>query len=143
MTHEDQGHYAQKHPNSGSNPEIAKKIESMADKDGLTCASAHRAAGDLRVSPLEVGIQADLMEIRITRCQMGLFGHGKGSKNLDPAIEVGEELWKRLEEAGSEGRISCALCWEIAGEFKMKKLDLGSACEKLGLRVKPCQLGAF
>ena len=143
MTHEYQGHYAQKHADKVKNPEIVKKIESLLDKDGLTCANAHRAAGDLGVSPLEIGIQADLMELRITRCQMGLFGHGKGSKKIDPAIEVGEELWDRLDKAGKDGRISCALCWEIAGEFKMKRLDVGSSCEKLGLRVKPCQLGAF
>ncbi|WP_022668760.1 hypothetical protein [Desulfospira joergensenii] len=143
MTHEDQGHYARKHPGVQMDPKINQKIKLLAGKGSLTCADAHRAAGDLAVSPAEIGIQTDLMELRISQCQMGLFGHGKDHKKIDPSIEVDEALWSRLEKTGKNGRISCAECWEIALEFKMKKLDIGSACEKLGLRVKPCQLGAF
>lgn len=143
MTHEDQGHYAQKHPDKDRDPAILKKIQPLADGRELTCATAHRIARDLGVFPAEVGVQADLMELRITQCQMGLFGYGKGIKKIDPGIELGEKVWARLENAEKNGRISCALCWEIAREFKMTRLDMGSACEKLGLRIKPCQLGAF
>ena len=143
MTHEHQGHYAQKHPDRNIAPRIAEKIKSLADEGRLTCAMAHRAAEESGVAPSEIGIQADLLELRISQCQMGLFGYGKGKKKIDPAIEVDQILWERLEKENQDGRISCARCWEIAREFKMKKLDIGSACEKLGLRVKPCQLGAF
>ena len=143
MTHEHQGRYAQKHPDKNIDPIISKKISSLADEGSLTCAAAHRTAEELGISPSEIGIQADLLELRITQCQMGLFGYGKGKKKIDPGIQVDQNLWERLEKEGKDGRISCARCWEIAREFKMKKLDVGSACEKLGLRVKPCQLGAF
>ena len=143
MTHEDQGHYADKYKGVKIDPTISKKIKALAQNNTITCSSAHRAAKDLGVSPAQIGVQADLLELRISQCQMGLFGYGKGIKKIDPSIHLGDDLWASLEKAGKDKRISCALCWEMAARFKMKKLDMGSACEKLDLKIKPCQLGAF
>ncbi|NOX34719.1 MAG: hypothetical protein GXP56_13475, partial [Deltaproteobacteria bacterium] len=93
--------------------------------------------------PLEIGVQADLIEYRIAECQLGLFGYNDGQKIIDPGIEISPELSLELDKENQDGRISCLKCWEIAKKLKIKRLDLGSACEKKNIRIKPCQLGAF
>ena len=32
---------------------------------------------------------------------------------------------------------------DAAKKLKIKRLDMGSACEKKNIKIKPCQLGAF
>ncbi len=143
MEHQDKKNYAEKHQGKSLDPIISGKISSLADNTQLTCAAAHRAAKELNLKPQEIGIQADLMEFSITRCQLGLFGYSPQKKNIDPDIEVSQALEDALDQATQEGRISCSQCWEIADQMKIKRLDLGSACEKKEIRIKPCQLGAF
>lgn len=139
----DKGHYAAKHQGRQLDQTISKKISSLAENNHLTCAAAHRAAKELNIQPGEIGVQADLMEFSITQCQLGLFGYSPQKKNIDPDIEVSQDLDAALNEAAIDNRISCSRCWEIANAMKIKRLDLGSACEKKGIRIKPCQLGAF
>lgn len=143
MAHQDKGHYANKHQGKIIDETISKKINSLAENSNLACASAHRIARDLGILPLEIGVQTDLMEYRICQCQMGLFGHFPETKKLNPDIEVSKDLGDALDEANTDNKISCAECWEIAATLKIKKMDVGSACEKMDIRIKPCQLGAF
>jgi hypothetical protein len=143
MAHEDKGHYADKHPDREIDPVIVNKLEHLADQGRLPCTAAHRAASDLTVSPEEIGIQADLMELRIIQCQLGLFGHEPETKRIDPSIEVSDDLWAHIENNSIDGRLSCKASWDIAKKFKVSRLDMGSACEKINIRIKPCQLGAF
>ena len=74
---------------------------------------------------------------------MGLFGYRPRRKILEPAAQVAPLLAEALERAAREGRISCEQCWEIADTFGMKRFLVAQACETLGLKIKPCQLGAF
>lgn len=143
MGHQDQGHYARKHPEKQRDNAAAQVIEKKAESGCLNCADAHRAAKQLGLSPDQIGVQADLAELRISKCQMGLFGYHPGKKNLNPDIEISPAADRAIDEAQTDGRLSCAQCWELAAELGMSRLDMGSACEKKGIRVKPCQLGAF
>lgn len=143
MAHQDKGHYADKHPDHKTDPVIAQKISEITEKNQLSCASAHKAAGSLGVSPKTIGIQADLMEVRIVQCQLGLFGYEPEQRRIDPGIDVSDELWAAIEHKSVDGRLSCRACWDIAGEWKISRPDMGSACEKINIRIKPCQLGAF
>jgi hypothetical protein len=143
MTHQDKGHYAEKHSGKKIDEKIAGKIKALADHNNLTCAAAHSIAKDLGISPLEIGVQTDLLEFRISRCQLGLFGYSPEKKRINPDIQVSKELGDQLDKVIIENKISCSQSWEIAGALKIKRLDMGSACEKKGVRIKPCQLGAF
>jgi len=143
MGHEDRGHYAAKHKDKQINKIIIEKIQTMADDNCLKCTSAHRAGKALKVSPSEIGVQADLLEYRISECQLGLFGYSDGKKRFNPDIEISDNLNQELDSAGNDGRISCLECWDIAKNLKLKRLDIASACEKKNIRIKPCQLGAF
>lgn len=73
MGHEDKGHYALKHPDKSLDLKLCKAIKTAADQGQLTCASAHKVAKSLGCSPGDIGIQADLLELRISQCQLGLL----------------------------------------------------------------------
>ena len=143
MGHQDRGHYARKHPEKQRDNTIAASLEETAENGCLNCADAHRIAKKMNVAPEEIGIQADLAELRISRCQMGLFGYTPNKHILDPDIHISPEADQAIEKAVVDGRISCAQCWQIATELAMSRPDMGSVCEKKGVRIKPCQLGAF
>lgn len=149
MGHQDKGHYALKHQGKTLDKTIAITLSASAEKGQLTCSAAHRAAAQLNVSPEEIGMNADLMELRLTRCKLGLFGYGtdesagKTGKSLDPDIEISMSLDRELDQKSSSNIISCKRCWEIAARFEKSQQEIGSACEKKQIRIKPCQLGAF
>lgn len=143
MTHEDAGHYAAKHPGAEPDPELAAAVRALSRDGGLSCAEAHRIAQKLEVSPADVGRTLDLLEMRIRRCQLGLFGYHPQRKILQPADSVKPDLAEALEQAASQGRISCARLWQVAETGHMPRLSTAAACERLGLKIGPCQLGAF
>ncbi len=134
--------FAQKHQGLTIDPELKKQIEAQAKNKIINCASAHKAASLAGVSPKTIGIQIDLMEYRLSRCQLGLFGY-KDQKRLNPDIEISPSLSKKIDDVAPNGRISCEACWELADKENLSKLDMGSACEKKNMKIKPCQLGAF
>lgn len=143
MGHQDKGHFAAKHKERQLIEEIAEKIKSHSHNGAITCSAAHQVCKALILPPSEIGIQIDLLELRITECQLGLFGYSNGEKRINPEIDISPDLENRLEKESIDGRISCLSCWNIAGSLKTKRLDIGSACEKKNIRIKPCQLGSF
>ncbi len=144
MTHEDAGHYAAKH-DKGTKlvPRIAEAMREKVREGRITCAAAHKIATDLKITPAEVGMAMDLMEICLNKCQMGLFGYTPDRRIVKPAGDVSAELETAVKEATVNGRITCLSCWEIARDFKIAKIDVASACEALNIKVFSCQLGAF
>lgn len=46
-------------------------------------------------------------------------------------------------QASSNGRLTCADAHRLAKKSKISRIDMGSACERLDIRIKPCQLGIF
>ena len=128
--------------------EIIEELRASLEDDGrVTCATMYRISGKLDVEPIEVATVANDVDIRASQCQLGLFGHGdKGEgkgRIVQSGVEVREEVAQRLQDVQVDGRLSCATAWEIASEFKLKRLDLGNAVETLGISVAPCQLGFF
>ena len=143
MTHKDEGHYSDKHSGEKIDKACADKLAQVSAKEEITCAAAHKAAQSLGVTPEQIGVQIDLLELRITECQLGLFGYAGTKKKLDPDIQIEKDLDRELDGRVIHKRISCSDCWDIAAAHKVKRLDIGSACEKKKVRVKPCQLGTF
>jgi hypothetical protein len=144
MTHENAGHYAAKHPEeTRSNPQIAEALKQIISAGRITCAAAHKIAGNLHISPVEVGVNIDLLEIRLSKCQLGLFGYEKQKKIVKPTEHIDPKLEKVIKESISDGRISCAACWDAADKAGCSKLDVSGACETLKVKISSCQLGAF
>ncbi len=147
MAHEDAGHYAGKHPQgTQADEKISAAVQEKATDGKLSCAGAERITKDLSVSMEEVGRTTDLLELRIHKCQLGLFGYGEDKahgKKAEAAESCEPDLEKEIREGLVDGRASCKALWEIAGRRGMKRIDVTAACEFLKIKIKPCQLGAF
>jgi len=144
MTHEDAGHYASKHPKgTEADPRIVKQVRQKLSDNHITCAAAHAIAADLSIPPSKVGVTIDLLEARIVKCQMGLFGYSPQKCIVEPAENISAELKNAIDTKQGDQRISCEHCWEIASQQGRRKLEIAGACETMGMKVKPCQLGAF
>jgi hypothetical protein len=129
--------------------EVRAEIRSRLDENGqISCEQAHTIAAELGVEPLTVGEQADEIGIRITRCQLGLFGYApnKGMpgyrlvRKLDDPPEEGAAAVRKAAEGG---KIPCLTLWRLADEHRLTRLDIGNITETLELKVTPCQLGFF
>lgn len=144
MVHSDAGHYAAKHPGKTIDTAIADGI-GMRENDGrISCAAAHDIAHECNCKPMQVGMNIDLLEKRISRCQLGLFGHGgpKG-KAVDASTIVPPPVKRAILRAVQADRITCNTAWDVARQLDVARLDVGCACESMGIKVVECQLGAF
>jgi len=145
MTHEYEGHYRKKHtPDTQLDSSLAKRVGEKTTDGRFTCSSAFTVAAETGASPAEIGQTADLLELKITKCQLGLFGYVSERRNIaEPAEHVSEELEEAVRGAIVNGTLSCKRAWDIAVRFGMSKMAVASACERLNIRLGPCQLGTF
>jgi len=144
MTHEDRGHYAKKHsPDRKVKLEIEDALKRQVSDGKISCAAAHKIAGDLKEAPAEVGFTMDILELRISKCQMGLFGYKPEKKVVEPVERVPKTLENAILEQLEDGRLSCKAAWDLAEKLSIKKMGVSSACETLKIKIAPCQLGAF
>lgn len=113
----------------------------------LPCAEAFRVARREKVSPAEVGAAADEMGIKVSRCQLGLFGYGPKAEGrhriVQPLAEVPPEVADEIEARLKEGRLPCAAAWTVAKRLRRPRLEVSGAAEALGIRISRCQLGCF
>ena len=136
--------FSEKHgPGATPDPAIGETVRERATDGALPCAVAFDIAADRNAAPHVVGRAVDLMEYRLIKCQLGLFGYGEKRKIVSPITDPPEALRSAIEAAAKEGRLPCRKAWEIAERFDVPKLRVGGACEGLGVKIKTCQLGAF
>lgn len=144
MAHQDKGHYAAKHPEETRiDEQIARLIRQKAKENMITCADAISIAAETGKTIPEVGVNLDLLETRISFCQMGLFGFSPDKRIVRAAKAVDEALQKAIEAKLQNGRLSCQQSWVIADAFDLPRMAISEACEALKIKIKPCQLGAF
>ena len=144
MAHEDKGKYFKKHPEGSKvDDELKQEIISQVKNNNISCKKAEEIAGELVVTLEETGKAIDILNINITKCQLGLFGYGETKKIVQPAKEITPELKESITSALKEGMLSCSAAWEIAKKLNIPRMKICSACEALEIKIKPCQLGAF
>ncbi len=138
------GFGAKKQGNTGKTDKTIEKVLLERAKNGeLPCVTAHEAARTLGVPPAVVGQYADRLRLRLVKCQLGLYGYSPGKKIVTPAESVSPELENALRAGLENGRLPCKTAWEIAKQFNLPKMQVSAACDRLGIKIKPCQLGAF
>ena len=113
----------------------------------VSCAAAHEVAAQLGLSPLEVGKALNRTDLRLYRCQLGLFGYGpkpEGKhKIVLEASRVPQEIEAAIAARSEDGCIPCEAAWEVAAQFEYPRLGLANILEAMGLKVRGCQLGCF
>jgi len=54
-----------------------------------------------------------------------------------------DKIIKAVKELETEGRIPCAVCFQIAEEYGIPKRELGELLDELEIKVIQCQMGLF
>jgi hypothetical protein len=129
------------------NRKIEEWIRINPQEGSLPCAVAHYIAAALGVPPKEVGDAATAIKVKLDLCQLGLFGYGRKGiseyKNLGRPVKVPEKTLTLIKAAAKDGRIPCKELWAIAARTGIPRPEAGNAADSLGLKISPCQLGAF
>ncbi len=144
MGHEDKGKYFKKHPEGTKvSDSLKQEILKQTKDNNISCRAAEKIGQNTRMPLGEIGTGIDLLNINIVQCQLGLFGFDGKQKKVPAAESVSADVETAIRSALVNGRLSCLDAWKIADQLKIKRLDVCAACEKLKIKVKPCQLGAF
>jgi hypothetical protein len=136
--------FSEKH-GSDATPDrfIEEEILKQGKNKKLPCAVAFEISRTLKVSPDAVGMTADLMNFKLTKCQLGLFGYQPQKKIVKHPDRVTEDLKNAIADQLVQGRLSCQRAWDIASGLKIGKMKVSGACEAMDIKITGCQLGAF
>jgi penicillin V acylase-like amidase (Ntn superfamily) len=136
--------FADKHEaDTRINGSIKEQIIRRTKNNEMACATAFKIAEGLNVPAAEVGKTADLLELKLVKCQLGLFGYTPEKKIVKPKAARDPKMQNAIEDSLVEGALSCARAWEIARNFDVPKMTVSAVCEQLEIKIRPCQLGAF
>ena len=122
---------------------LAEALKTEVEDGGVSCQNAHAIAGRQNKSPRESGTVLDLLNLRIVRCQLGLFGYAPRKRIVQPAATIDPELAHELQAALENGRLRCQAAWSIAARRQIPRLAVAETCEALNIKIGDCQLGAF
>jgi hypothetical protein len=125
------------------NINIQNLVKEKSNDGKISCADIFKLVNEYAVFPDIIGQCLTHEDIKITHCQLGLFGYENKKKIVEPAEEVSEELENKIYSRLEEGVLHCLAAWVIAEELNIKKIDVAAACDKFKIKIKKCQLGAF
>jgi hypothetical protein len=130
-----------------SSEKIKEMLSVYPGRGTLPCAVAHFIAAQLKADPLDVGKAATEAGVKLDQCQLGLFGYGRKGlsayKIVGRKVEVGQDVLDSIKSGAQGGKIPCLRLWEIAHASGVMRAEAGNAADALGIKVSPCQLGAF
>jgi hypothetical protein len=130
-------------PNLLPDPRIEREMCKQAINRKIPCALAFEIARVLGMTTMEVGQTADLMNIAVVKCQLGLFGYQPENKIIKAEDTSNRALKEAIVESAENNRLSCESAWQIAKQFNINKLAVGNISQANGIQIKTCQLGAF
>jgi hypothetical protein len=144
MTRRKSKKFTEKHgPHAKPDSLIQAEIIKHAKNNELPCAVAFEIAKDLKMAADLVGMTVDLMNFRLIKCQLGLFGYHSQKKMIMPNTRIDSDLKDAVFKALINDQLPCKSAWEIAARFNIRKMAVGGFCEALKVKIKPCQIGAF
>ena len=123
--------------------QIFAAVREKAVNGEISCHNIMNIAHNLNKGIDVVGVNIDLAELHINKCQLGLFGYKPESRIVKAAASISPELEEAIRKSLKDGCLSCIAAWNIADTQKIPRMDVACACEKLSIKIKPCQLGAF
>lgn len=144
MTRKKGQKFSEKHGSDvKADPAVEDKLEKKAKNGQVSCAAAFQISEELEVSPADIGKTMDLLELKLIKCQLGLFGYESGKKTVKPKSPESQQMKEAIQAALVDTRLACSDAWDIARRFNVPKMVVSAACEALNIKMKPCQLGAF
>ncbi len=108
------------------------------DEDGkLSCLKAFKVARLIGVKPKEMDNITKSMNIKITNCELGVFGKLNFSQKE-------ENIYDKLSRNFTIGKkVECEIAWFTARDKGASLRKVGSTINKSDIKVTHCQLGCF
>ena len=108
------------------------------DEDGkLSCLKAFKVARLIGVKPKEMDAITKSLNIKITNCELGVFGKLKFS-------DMDNNIYNKLSENfNQESKVECQVAWYTAREKGASLKKVGSTINNSNIKVTHCQLGCF
>jgi hypothetical protein len=128
--------------NNDEKIDIVDILKDAAVDGKISCAKIFEIIHKYTFFPDIAGVALDQQKIKITHCQLGLFGYPDGKK-IAKVESVSEKLEDKIYLFLTDDKLPCVAAWDIAAELKITKSDVTAACEKMGIKIGFCQLGAF
>jgi hypothetical protein len=128
---------------SQTDQNFLEHIKTRLQSGKLPCAVAFDIAEQNQISMHTIGQVVNTEDIRLSKCQLGLFGYPPDNKIIEPLNSIKPELKQVIQSTQKNNEIKCAEIWEIARNLGYRKLHVSCACESLKLKIRGCQLGAF
>jgi hypothetical protein len=106
------------------------------DEEGkLSCLKAFKVARLIGVKPIEMSEACKSINVKITNCELGVFGKLKFS-------DFEENIYNNLKRNFAYGKnIECKILWNEARTSTLKRV--GSTVKNSDIKVTHCQLGCF
>ena len=108
------------------------------DGDGrLSCLKAFKVARLIGVKPKEMDQITKSMNIKITNCELGVFG------KLD-FTQMDDKIYDKLSQNFNKGKkVECEVAWYAARDKGLSLKKVGSTITRSDIQVTHCQLGCF
>ncbi len=136
--------FAAKHQGKAQiNSVIKNEILKQSKNGKLPCFIAFKIAKELQVSPADVGKTVDLLNFRLAKCQLGLYGYQPKKRKVKPKMPSDQGLKDAITDAVVDGKLPCRKVWDIAALYNVHKMRVSCACEAMNIKIINCQLGAF
>ena len=124
--------------------DLRQAIREVLVDGKLPCARAFTIAKKMGIEPIDVGNLATEESIKISHCQLGLFGYHEGERPVERMKDrVTDELRLAVTARLMDGQLPCEVAWQIASDLKIPKMHVSAAAENLHIRIRACQLGCF
>ncbi len=115
MTDQKNNKFAAKHQGKAQINNVIKNEILKQNKDSkLPCFVAFKIAKELQVSPGDVGKAVDLLNFRLAKCQLGLYGYQPKKRKVKPKMPLDQGLKNAITDALVEGKLTCKKVWDIA-----------------------------
>ena len=123
--------------------ELERKVTSSLVDDRLSCPVAFEIAGELKVSPRQVGDMANKLKVRISNCQLGCFQVKKATHDDIEDMPVKNTLAEEIDASLVNNYLPCAVALKVARKLEVIPKEVGDTATKQKIRISGCQLGCF
>jgi hypothetical protein len=110
-------------------------LDNLEEDGRLSCLKSFKVARLIGLDPIEMSDACKSMGIKISNCELGVFGKLEFGEPLDA---IYDDIAKNFQENTD---VACKDIWKSAKKSTLKKV--GSTVKHSDIEVTYCQLGCF
>ena len=111
-------------------------LTNLDEYGALSCIKAFKVAKLIGMKPKDIAQITKNMNIKITNCELGVFGKLKFT-------DMNDDIYNILKTRNQNSKIECEIAWKIAQEKNQSLNKIGSTIKNSDFKVTKCQIGCF